>query len=273
MISLAVNGAAGRMGRSLVALVAAQEDLSLCCAIERGGHPELGKDAGLLAGVGELGVPIGECLSGTPDVLVDFSCPEACVARAKECAKSGIALVIGTTGLSDEQLRTIEREVACSVPVLVAPNMSVGVNLMAVLAGKIAAALGEDYDIEVVEMHHRRKMDAPSGTALMLARHICRSMSWEPDSVLLGGRSGMVGERPRQQIAVHAVRGGDVVGDHTIIFAGEGERIELTHRATSREVFARGALRAARFVAGRPAGIYGMEDVLFGAGKKSPPGL
>jgi len=187
----------------------------------------------------------------------------AFLARAVECAELGTAVVVGTTGFSDEQRRTFEREVASKVPVLIAPNMSVGMNLLFELVAEVAGVLGEEYDIEIVEMHHRRKKDAPSGTALKLAERICERMSWHAGEVLLGGRHGMVGERPRRQLAVHAVRGGDVVGDHMVIFAGQGERIELIHRATSRDVFARGALRAARFLVGRPPGLYGMKDVLF----------
>jgi len=246
-----------------VALLGELEDCALVCALERPGHPELGKDAGAVAGVGELGVPIQESICAAPDVLLDFTSPEASLARAVECAGLGTAVVVGTTGFSDEQRRTFEREVASKVPVLIAPNMSVGMNLLFELVAEVAGVLGEEYDIEIVEMHHRRKKDAPSGTALKLAERICERMSWHAGEVLLGGRHGMVGERPRRQLAVHAVRGGDVVGDHMVIFAGQGERIELIHRATSRDVFARGALRAARFLVGRPPGLYGMKDVLF----------
>jgi 4-hydroxy-tetrahydrodipicolinate reductase len=153
--------------------------------------------------------------------------------------------------------------VASKVPVLVTPNMSVGINLLLETVGQVARALGEQYDIEIVETHHRRKKDAPSGTALKLAHAICQALSWDPKEALIYGRQGEVGERPGKQIALLAVRGGDVVGDHTVIFAGEGERIELTHRASSRDVFARGAIRAARFLAGRAPGLYSMKDVLF----------
>jgi 4-hydroxy-tetrahydrodipicolinate reductase len=250
------------MGRRIVALASEASDFTLVCTLERLGHADLGKDAGLVAGVGQLGIRIQETVSGAPDVLLDFSSPDGCMARAAECARLGIAVVIGTTGLSEEQGAKIRSEVAAKVPVLIAPNMSVGVNLLCALTGQVAAALGEEYDVEIVEMHHRRKKDAPSGTALQLARCVCEGLSWDGSQALVYGRQGVTGERPRRQIAVHAVRGGDVVGDHTVIFAGEGERIELTHRASSRDVFVRGALRAARFLAGRPAGLYGMKDVL-----------
>ena len=262
MVRVGVNGAAGRMGRRIVALVAEQKNLQVVCALERPGHPDLGKDAGLLAGIQELGVKVGEGVQGSPQVLIDFSVPESTMRRAAEAASRGVGLVIGTTGLSDEQLARIKREVASKVPVLMAPNMSIGMNVLFRVAGQVAAALGEGYDIEIVEMHHRRKKDAPSGTALRLAEGICEAVSWSPKDVLIYGREGITGERPGRQIAVLAVRGGDVAGDHTVIFAGEGERIELTHRASNRDVFAHGAIRAARFIAGKPPGLYGMKDVL-----------
>ncbi len=263
MTRIAVNGAAGRMGRRIISLLTEEPDCTLVCALEQQGHPELGKDAGLVAGVGELGVSISERISQTPQVLLDFSAPEATLARARECAQLGTAMAIGTTGLSADQLDEIRREVASKIPVLVAPNMSVGINLLLKLVGEVARALGQHYDVEIVEVHHRRKKDAPSGTALKLAHTICEALGWDRQDVLTYGRQGVVGERPRKQLAVHAVRGGDVVGDHTVIFAGEGERIELTHRASSRDVFARGAIRAAHFLAACKPGLYSMSDVLF----------
>lgn len=262
MIKTAVNGASGRMGRRIIGLLAEQADCTLVCAVEKPGHPDVGKDAGLVAGTRQLGVSISERVCGAPDVLLDFSGPDACLARAKECAALGTAVLVGTTGLSSGQVQQLERDVAPKVPVLIAPNMSVGVNLLFELIGPVARALGEEYDVEIIETHHRRKKDAPSGTALKLAQTICQALGWDPDQALTYGREGAVGERPRKQLAVHAVRGGDVVGEHTVIFAGEGERIELTHRAGSRDVFARGAIRAARFLAGRPPGLYSMKDVL-----------
>jgi len=263
VIKTGVAGASGRMGRRLISLLAEQSDCALACAVERPGHPDLGKDAGLVAGVSELGVPVTEQIRGEPDVLLDFSAPDASVGRATECAALGIAVVLGTTGLSPEQVQGLERDVGAKVPLLIAPNMSVGVNLLLELVGQVAQVLGEQYDVEIVETHHRGKKDAPSGTALKLATTICQAFGWEPEQVLNYGRHGAVGERPRRQLAVHAVRGGDVAGDHTVIFAGEGERIELTHRASSRDVFALGAIRAARFLVGRPPGLYSMKDVLF----------
>jgi len=265
MLKLAVNGAAGRMGRRIIALIAQEPQCTLVCALERADHPELGKDAGIAAGVSPLDVAIGTEIAGAPQVLLDFSSPDAALARARECARLGVAVVLGSTGLSQAQLEEIELNVAREVPVLTAANMSLGINLLLRLVAEVAAALGTSYDVEIIECHHRLKKDAPSGTALKLAESVCQAMSWDPEQALLYGREGMVGERPRQQVAVHAVRGGDVVGDHTVVFAGEGERIELVHRASNRDVFARGALRAARFLPGRAPGLYGMADVLFSA--------
>ncbi len=260
-----INGACGQMGRRLIGLLVEEEDCSLACATERADHPDLGRDAGVIAGFGELGVLVTDSVAAAgrkPDVVLDFSVPAGIATRAQECAELGAALVIGTTGMDKESLRGIEVDLAARIPVLVAPNMGLGVNLLCGVVGKVAKALGEGYDIEIVEMHHRRKKDAPSGTALKLARSICEALSWDPEQVLAFGREGMVGERPARQLAIHAVRGGDVVGDHTIIFSGPGERIEITHRVSSRDVFARGAIRAGKSLAGRPAGLYSMQDVL-----------
>ena len=261
-MKVAINGAAGAMGKRLIALLRETDDLQLVAALDRQDHPDLGKDAGLLAGGEPLGVMLSDELSAHPDVLVDFSAPEATVARAAECAEKGVAVVIGTTGLTAEQRDRIERQVAAKVPVLLAPNMSLGVNVLFGLVERVARALGDGYDIEIVEAHHRRKKDAPSGTALELGRRIARALDRDPEAVLCYGRQGPVGARKPEEIAIHAVRGGDIVGDHTVVFAAEGERLELTHRASSRDVFAHGALRAARFLAGKPPGLYSMAHVL-----------
>jgi len=261
-MKLAVSGAAGAMGKRIISLLSETKGCRLVAALERPGHPDLGKDAGLVAGVGQLGVPISTEMSGEPDVLVDFSAPEATIARARECADRSIALLVGTTGLSAQQQQEIERRVAARAPVLIAPNMSLGVNVLLRLVEDVARALGEGYDVEIVEAHHRRKKDAPSGTALELARRVCRALGRDPEAVLSYGRRGLAGPRKPDEVAVHAVRGGDIVGDHTVLFAGDGERVELTHRVTSRDVFARGAIRAALFLAGKPPGVYSMQDVL-----------
>ncbi len=262
MTTIAVNGAGGAMGRRIICLAAENEGCQVVAALERPDHPDLGKDAGALAGVGPLGVALSAELTAEADVLVDFSAPEAAVARAKECAGRGIAVLIGTTGLSAEQRAQVEGDAATKVPVLIAPNMSLGVNLLFRLAEDAARALPVGYYVDIIEVHHRRKKDAPRGTAMELARRTCRALGRDPADVLCYGRRGLAGPRRREEIAIHAVRGGDIVGDHTVVFAGEGERIELTHRAGSRDIFARGAIRAALFLAGKGPGVYSMEDVL-----------
>ncbi len=262
VMRVAVNGAAGAMGKRIVALVAEAEDCELVAALEAAGHPDLGKDAGVVAGMEPLGVPLSCELSGQADVLVDFSVPDAAVACARECADKGIAVVTGTTGLSAEQRAEIQERIAQRIALLTAPNMCVGVNLLYALVEHAARALPAGYDIEIVEAHHRRKKDAPSGTAMELARRLCTVLERDQDSVLRHGRHGLVGQRTADEIAIHAVRGGDMVGEHRVMFAGDGELIELVHRASSRQVFARGAMEAARFVVKQPPGLYSMQDVL-----------
>ena len=261
MIRVVINGAAGRMGRRLVALCAAEKDMTVTAALDARAYPALGRDAGELAGIGSLGLPVKCDWDGNADVMIDFSSPAGTLARLKECVEQGTAMVIGTTGLSDRQKAHL---VAAGekIAVLQAPNMSVGVNLLFNLVGEVAKALGDAYDIEIIEAHHRFKKDAPSGTALRLAERICSATGRDPATDIVRGRKGMVGERTRREIGMHAVRGGDIVGDHTVSFTTLGERIELIHRAHTRDTFARGAIRAARFVAGKPAGNYRMNDVL-----------
>lgn len=263
MIRIAMNGAAGRMGKRIIALIGSQDHCELVCALESGEHDAVGKDAGLVAGIQELGVPIGTTVSNNPDVLVDFSAPEACMERAEECAKSGIGLVVGTTGMNASEENRLKEEISRDIPVLVAPNMGLGVNILFRLAHQVAEALGEDFDVEIIEAHHRRKKDAPSGTAGELAKNVCKARGWDAEEVINYGRQGFTGERNDDELGMHAVRGGSIVGDHTVIFAGEGERIELTHRAQSRDLFARGAIHAAKFVAGKTTGFFTMGDVLF----------
>ena len=261
MIKTAVNGAAGRMGRRLVALMAADPACELTAALEAEGHPRLGEDAGTVAGIEPLGVPISCELTSAPDVLVDFSTPVACLQRLEVCSRNRIALVVGTTGFSEEQLADL-RAAAHQTPVLVEPNMSLGVNLLYELAARAAEALTEAFDLEIVEYHHRFKADAPSGTALALARRVCEATGRDFKRVVVFGRRGRTGERPRGEIGIHAVRAGDIVGEHRLIFSGLGERVELVHVAHTRDAFARGALRAARFLARCRPGLYTMRDVL-----------
>jgi 4-hydroxy-tetrahydrodipicolinate reductase len=254
---IAVVGASGRMGRAIVRL-ATSEKMDVVCAV---GITDVGRDAGELAGVG----PIGVCVVDSPgaveharaDVVIDFSVPDATVALAAIAVAAGSAIVSGTTGLGADARAALERASA-RVPVLVEPNMSIGVHVLSDLVARAVAALN-DWDVEIVESHHRAKVDAPSGTALRLAEV---AQSARGGARVVHGRHGRAGARGRDEIGVHALRGGDVVGDHEVRLLGGGETLELVHRATSRDVFAYGALRAARFIAGKPPGRYALRDVL-----------
>lgn len=263
-VRVAVTGAAGRMGRMLVAAVAARADCRLAAALERQGSAAIGVDAGVLAGIDAAGVSVGDDAAeafSAADVAIDFTTPEASCAHAAAAAAAGRAIVIGTTGLSPEQHGELEAA-ARDVPVVWAPNFSVGVNLTLRLLAQAAEVLGEDADVEIVEMHHRHKVDAPSGTALRMGEVLADTLGRDLDLVAEHGRSGRTGARGRERIGFHALRGGDVVGDHTVVFAAEGERIEITHRASDRMTFAAGAVRAAVWAAARPPGRYDMDDVL-----------
>ena len=259
-----VCGAAGRMGRTLVTLIAQNPAASLAGAIEVLGHPGLGTDAGTLAGIAALGVPLTDRLTAVaaPDtVILDFTNAEGALANLRTAVDLGSAVVIGSTGFSAAQQADLDA-LAPRVRSVVGANMSVGVTVLHRLIQAAAAALGPEFDAEIVEMHHRLKVDAPSGTALALARTVAAASGRTfPDDVI-SARAGVIGKRTGREIGVMALRGGDVVGDHTVIFAGLGERIELTHRAHSRECLARGAVRAGLWVAGQPPGRYGMADVL-----------
>jgi 4-hydroxy-tetrahydrodipicolinate reductase len=257
MVRVAVTGASGRMGAALVRLAASAPDVELVGVTSR-------KPAEALAGL-PPGVWVREdlaaLLDAVPvDVVVDFTLPEVSVAHAQACAARGVALVCGTTGLSAGARAEVEAA-ATRVPVVLSPNMSVGVNVLLGAASLLARALGEDFDVEVLEAHHRMKRDAPSGTALRLADELLAALGRGREDLCLT-REGNIGARPARQLGVQTLRGGDVVGEHTVYFLGDGERVELTHRATSRDIFASGALRAARWVKGRPAGLYDMPDVL-----------
>jgi len=265
MVNVVVTGAAGRMGGQILRMMAGEEGLRAAGAVERPGFPGP-DDAGLAAGMGKTGVPLGDDLGRMldrvkPDVVVDFTAFEASVLSAEACARRGIPIVIGSTGFTPEAKARVRAE-AAKIPVVLSPNMSVGVNVMFALVAEAARVLGDAYDVEVVEMHHARKKDAPSGTAVRLAEVAAEALSRDPRRDLVFARQGMVGERSKKEIGVMTLRGGDVVGEHTVFFAGQGERLELTHRATSRDQFARGALRAARWVVGRAPGLYDMLDVL-----------
>ncbi len=260
---IAVLGASGRMGRAIIRLISQSPDARLTAAIERDGSPELGKDAGALAGVADLGVQLctGLPAAGVADAWIDFTQPAAAAGHAQAAAAAQAALVIGTTGLSDEQKAQVA-EHAARTAIVLAPNMSVGVNVLLKLVTDAARALGPGYDIDIVEAHHKLKRDAPSGTALRLAEAAAEGRNVPLAQVACYSRHGDVGPRPAGEIGIQTLRGGDVVGDHTVFFFGANERIEITHRASSRDAFAGGAVRAAVWAAGRKPAIYDMRDVL-----------
>jgi 4-hydroxy-tetrahydrodipicolinate reductase len=260
-MKVAVNGALGAMGRRIIHHITEAEDMVLAGAIEGPKHPQVGKDVGLAMGLGTLGVNVTSELTAPADVVIDFSVPKATMPMARACAESQTAMVIGTTGLSQEAQDELRSEVSLRAAILVAANMSLGVNLLMHLVEAAARALPAGYDVEIVEAHHRRKKDAPSGTAMALANRLLEALGRDA-SELRHGRQGQVGARTATEIGVHAVRGGDIVGNHTVMFAGGGERIELTHRATTRDVFVVGALQAARFLTKQTPGLYSMQDVL-----------
>ena len=258
-----IAGSSGRMGRVLLEAVAAAPDLNLHAALERAGSPFLGRDAGELAG-GALGVAIADgvdaALTGA-DVLIDFTRPEASLIHLDACRRLGVAMVIGTTGF-DAAGREAIVAAARDIPIVFAPNMSVGVNLVLKLLDTAARALAEGYDIEIIEAHHRHKVDAPSGTALRMGEVIAQALGRDLRECAVYGREGVTGERQPSTIGFATVRGGDIVGDHTALFATLGERVEISHKASSRMTFALGALRAARFLAGKRQGLFDMQDVL-----------
>ena len=256
---IAIHGAAGRMGQRLVALGTADEELSVVAALEASDHPRLGEDAGLIAGVGSLGVPLAAKLAVDVDVVIDFALPEAVDNIINVCVKGQLPLVTATTGLDANQVE--KRDAAAEqIPVLWAPNMSLAVNLGMKLSQVAAGALKDkDADVEILERHHRFKEDAPSGTALQFGRIIADVMGQTEHR---HGRQGRPGKRPHGEIGYHAVRVGDNPGEHTIVFGLLGEAVEVTVRATNRDCYALGALAAAKFLAGKPPGLYGISDVL-----------
>ena len=263
-----IVGAGGRMGLAMARLIAqrAVPGLELVAAVDRAGAPLLGQDAGVAAGVPALGVVLGADLAAglaaRPDVAVDFSSPAATAATAAQVAAAGVPWVVGTTGLGAAEQAAVA-QAARKIPVVLSANMSLGVNLLYALVAQAARTLaGLRYDCEIVERHHRRKKDAPSGTALYLGEAAAQGFGWNLKDVAVDGRTGIPGERPEKEIGFHAVRGGDIVGDHTVLFAADGECIELSHRATSRDTLALGALRAAAWLPGRAPALYGMRDVL-----------
>ncbi len=261
-IPLGIAGAAGRMGRRLIALAAEQPAIfTLASAIDAPNCPDLGKDAGTLAGMPPAGVALTATLAGNPQVIVDFSVPAATRVLLRQCMERHIPLLICTTGLTADDHALID-QAAQSIPVLQATNTSLGVNLLLTVAAQIARQLGPAYDIEIVEAHHNQKKDAPSGTALSLAESICQATGRDLQRDLVHGRHGHDAKRVPSSVGMHALRMGDVVGEHTVYYATGGERIELKHIATTRDTFARGALRAAQFLAQAQPGRYTMANVL-----------
>lgn len=261
---IAVAGIGGRMGRTLVAAIGQTSGLALTAATERPDSSLLGADAGELGGVGRLGVAVvGELAAAADDfdLLIDFTAPATTLANLAFCRQHRKGMVIGTTGLTPAQREEIQAA-AADIPIVFAPNMSVGVNLCLKLLEIAAAVMGEEADIEIIEAHHHHKVDAPSGTALRLGEVVANALGRRLDEVAVYGRQGYTGPRERKTIGFSTIRAGDVVGEHSVWFATEGERVEIVHRASSRMTFARGAVRAARWLEGRPAGLYDMQDVL-----------
>ena len=264
MIRVAVAGAAGKMGRALIQAIDAADDLTLGAAFEHAQSPALGQDAGVLAAVRSCGVAVGKDIVAAIDsfdVVIDFTVPEATLALAQACAQNNKAMVIGTTGFFEQQLQILHgyRD---KMAIFTSPNMSVGVNLMLQLVARAAQALGDSADVEVIEAHHKDKVDAPSGTAVRIGEVLAGALGRDLSKDAVYGRQGITGARERSTIGFSTIRGGDIVGEHTVMFAGEGERLEITHRAQSRSNFAQGALRAVSFVHDKPPGLYGMNDLL-----------
>ena len=266
MINVIINGACGRMGKMIINGVFQSPDMQLVGAIEASNHPNLGQDAGELAGVGHLGVVVSGDLPHTIekcDVVIEFTPPAATLEHLQSVVDADKAMVIATTGFTPEELEKLHR-LASQIRSVMAPNFGVGINLLLKVVCDVARILGDDYDIEVIEAHHNKKVDSPSGTAKRIAEVIAESLQRDLDKVGIYGREGIVGARTREEIGIHAIRGGDIVGDHTVLFAGSGERLEITHRAHSRETFAQGALRAARWLVNAPKGLHSVDKVLFG---------
>ncbi len=264
MTNIAIVGAAGRMGKTLIEACNETENLNVTVATEYPESSLLDADAGELAGVGKLGVKIAGSLDDAEqdfDILIDFTRPEPCLKHLAWCKQNNKKMIIGTTGFSDEEKQIIT-ETAESIAVILAPNMSVGVNLTLKLLDMAARVLGDDVDIEITEAHHRHKVDAPSGTALIMGEVVADALGRDLNECAVYGREGNTGERDPKTIGFATIRAGDIVGDHTVMFAGIGERVEITHKASSRMTFGKGAMRAAAWLANKDSGLYNMQDVL-----------
>jgi 4-hydroxy-tetrahydrodipicolinate reductase len=261
---IVITGASGRMGGNLLRAVSEAEGAELAGTVDRPGAETVGRDAGELAGTGPLGVTVSDDLADViagADAVIDFTRPEATTRYAQQCAEAGVALVVGTTGFDAEQKAALEAA-SGHVPMVVAPNMSIGVNLTFKVLDTVARALGDDYDVEIIEAHHRNKVDAPSGTALRMGEVVAEALGRSLDANAVYGREGHTGVRDRATIGFETIRAGDIVGEHTVMFAGAGERVEIGHKASSRMTFASGAVRAARWAVTQPPGVYDMQDVL-----------
>jgi 4-hydroxy-tetrahydrodipicolinate reductase len=264
MIKIAVCGAAGRMGQRIINSIVEADGVELSGALERPGHPAIGQDAALLAGCGKQGILISDNLNNVvaaSNVLIDFTSPKVSLKNLEVCALKKKAIVIGSTGFTPEE-RALATELARDIPVVLAPNMSVGVNVCFKILKDIAKTLGDDFDVEVVELHHKLKKDAPSGTAVRMGEVVAEALGRDYNQVARCCREGIIGERTKEEIGMQTVRGGDIIGEHTVYFIGMGERIELTHRAMTRDMFSRGSVRAAKWVVSQKPGLYDMQDVL-----------
>ncbi len=263
MIKIGIIGACGRMGRRIASLASEEDRFGLVCAIESSHHSDIGKKYGTIIGRDDVDIVVSEHLDKRPDVLIDFSLPESTMKWVEIAAENKVPVVIGTTGLSQEELERIS-SLSKEIAIVQSPNMSVGMNVLFKLAGQVAKILGEDYDIEIVEHHHRFKKDAPSGSALGILKSIAQARGKLPEELAIFGREGKDSLRKRGEIGVHAVRLGDTVGEHSVYFGNLGETLTISHSAHSRDTFARGALRAAEWIVGKQSGLYSMQDVLFG---------
>lgn len=264
MVKAVVTGAAGRMGARIINIINNTPGIELSGALERKGHPALNKDAGIFSGIGSIGVSISSGLVetiGGADVVIDFTTAEASMENLKAASKAGKGMVIGSTGFTSSQMEEV-KGLCKDVPCVLSPNMSVGVNVMLKVLHDTARILGDEYDVEIVEAHHRLKKDAPSGTAMKMAEVLADALNRNLEEVGVYSRHGIIGERSKKEIGIQTLRGGDIVGDHTVLFAGIGERLEFIHRAHTRDNFARGAVKAALWVVGKKPGLYDMQDVL-----------
>ncbi|GAB7024937.1 4-hydroxy-tetrahydrodipicolinate reductase [Geotalea toluenoxydans] len=264
MVKVAVCGAAGRMGQRIIVAITEAEGIELSGALERPGHPLVGQDAGLLAGCGELKVKISDDINAVVegcDVLIDFTTPKVSLKNLEVCALKKKSIVIGSTGFTPEE-RALAAELAKEIPAVLAPNMSVGVNVCFKVLKDVAKTLGDDFDVEIVELHHNKKKDSPSGTAVRMGEVVAEALGRDYNKVANYHREGICGERTKEEIGMQTVRGGDIIGEHTVYFIGMGERIEISHRAMTRDMFSRGSVRAAKWIVSQKPGIYDMQDVL-----------